>query len=246
MYNGNTVSLKTVLWKVMNHPLATELTYEQAAEYAIEAIRLLGCPLAYTDKVSRKLKVESYKAYMDFTPIEIKGIRAFSNKDDGEHLGVQLKRATDLYHQNLACNNANQDCPDSLGNDLSYTIQSNVVTTSFEKGYLEIAYSGLAVDDEDFPLIPDEQKTMLAVEYYVLHRFLQPLYDIGKVTDKAFNRIEQNYLWYISGASNALKISNYDHMEGIMNSITRLIVNDQAHSNFWKGANRKERLKRYN
>ena len=70
-------------------------------------------------------------------------------------------------------------------------------------------------------------------------------YDIGKITDKAFNRIEQQKLWYMGSASSDTKIANMDHAEAMFNSINRLIINDSAQRNFFKFMGKHERLRRY-
>jgi len=243
MYNGNTVSLKRVLWRVLNHPLAQEVTYEEAAEFAVEAIRLIGAPLAYENKTTKPpIKVSDHKALAPSNIILIRGIRAFPDNNFFEDNAYALTHATDIYLGRENCN-TNTNCP--LGNDLSYTIQGRVVTTSFQDGYIEIAYQGLALDEDGFPLIPDNQEFLLAIEYYTLYRCLEGLYDIGKITDKAFGRIEQNKLFYMTSAESSMQLNGYDHAIAMVNAVNRLIVNDRAHTNFFKGAGKQEIIKRY-
>ena len=45
----NYKSLGEILWKVLRNPLCQELTYEEAAEYALEFLKLLGAPFIYLD-----------------------------------------------------------------------------------------------------------------------------------------------------------------------------------------------------
>jgi len=226
----------------MLHPLAAQLTYEDAAEYAIEAIRLLGAPLALLDKVTKPpITINSYKAALPADLLNFKGVRLLKSKEDHGLPDIALRYATDIYHKGLNCS-TEDNCSTT---EYTYTVQNGVIFTSFEEGEIEISYKSLPVDDDGFPLIPNNQKTKLAIEYYVLYRFLEPLYDIGKITDKAFNRIEQNKCWYIGSANSSLLLQGPDHVESIMNSINRLIINDQAFKNFHKGAGERERLKRY-
>jgi hypothetical protein len=238
MFNGNTVSLKRILWNVMNHPLAQGLSYEIAAGYAVEAIRLIGAPLAYKDKVSDKLTINSYKATLPNDIIDIRGVRAFTEKEGS---AIPMTYATDLYHEAEACNE-DEDC---TGFEVTYTTSAGVITTSFDTGYVQVAYKALVQDEDGFPMIPDNQDFLLAVEYYVLFRFLAPLYDIGKITDKAFHRIEQQKCWYMGAAASDMKIANMDHAEAMFNSINRLILNSGAQRNFFKFMGKNERIRRY-
>lgn len=247
MYNGNTVSLKRVIWKVMNSRLMQDLTYELAAEFASEAIRLIGAPLAYEDKVTRPpLKVIDHKAQMPAGVILVRGVRAFSSNHILEkEVGIPMTWATDIYHESVGCEEQDGKCAD-LGFEVTYTIQSNVITTSFSTGYVEVAYQALATDEDGFPLVPDNQDFLLALEYYIRYRYLEPLWEVGKITDKVFNRIDQMKSWYIGAAQSDMQLANMDHVEAMMNSVNRLIINSNAQRNFFKFMGKHERIKRYN
>lgn len=253
MYNGQTVSIKNVLWKVMRHPLAADLTYEEAAGFAIEAIRLLGAPLTFIDKVTNPpIKFSNYKLAVPEELIQLRGARYYSDYTDvtdteSRRLPVALRQATDLYHNTIECfDNTDEKLLSDNTKEFTFTLQSGVMKLSVPEGYVELSYKALPLDEDGYPLVPNEQKTLMAMEYYILYRFLEPLYDVGKITDKAFQRIDQKKCFYMGGAQNALKIGGIAHMETIMNTLNRLIINDQAHENFYKNLGEKERLRRYN
>lgn len=237
MHNGQTVSLKAILWKVMNHPLANDLTYDIAAEFAIEAIRLLGAPLTHITKVTDPyIWTKNHKAALPADLLKVNGVRLIQNEELPEKNAVALRYATDVYHKSKLKNTLEE---------FTYTIENGVIFTSFEEACLEISYQALPVDKDGYPLIPNNQKVMMAIEYYILYRYLAPLFDIGKITEKAFYRIEQQKLFYMGAANNDMKLAGVDHLESVMNTINRLILNSNAHKNFFKGAGEKERLKRY-
>lgn len=243
MHTGQTVSLKQILWQVLSHPLANDLTYDIAAEFAIEGLRLIGAPLIFGDKTtssndpnSPHLMVSSHKTLLPSDSLEIKGIRLIQNDELPERSAIALRYASDVYH-NSALKNTLEE--------FTYTLQNGVIYTSFPEGCIEVSYKALITDKDGFPLVPDNQKVKLALEYYILHRYLAPLYDIGKITDKAFGRIEQNYLWYVGAAQNSMVLQGPDHLETIMNGINRIIVNTNLHSQFYKGQGDKEKLKRH-
>jgi len=235
MTNGNVVSLKTILWKVLNNPLTTGLTYEQAAESAIEALRLIGRPLTYVSITSPAIEICDHKAATPLNMIKVNAVKGMVEKGD---YGVAMTYATNVFHSDAQC----EECDDT---ELTYTIQAGIITTSFKEGYVKIAYDSLPVDDDGFPLIPDDQDALLALEYYIIYRFLEPLWMMGKITDKAFNFIDQKKCFYMGAANTSLTIANVDHMEAIMNTINRLIINSNAHSNFFKEMGQKERIRKF-
>lgn len=241
MYNGKVISLKEILWKVTR--LAPDITYEDAAEYAIEAIKLIGAPLTYENKVTKHVKVVNNKAAMPVQNyIAIRGIRKIENIEDYEEDWTALTTATDIYHASEDCKVKDNDCP----NEYTYTIRDGVIKTSFTNGYIQIAYKALQTDNEGYPLVDDNQKNKLAIEFYIAWRHLLPLYLAGKITDKAFGYIEQKKLWYMGAANTSLTLSGIDHLESTMNTINRLIVRSDAHKNAFKEDSLKERLLRYN
>jgi hypothetical protein len=243
MHNGTTTSLKTILWKVLRHPLATDLTYEEAAEHVIEAIRLIGAPLSFEDKVSLPIKVENYKAAIPLNSIKVRGVRIVNNLENYDNGAIALRYATDIYHNGANCESGSND---NIPYEYTYTLQKGVIFTSIPNGWIQVSYQALPVDEEGYPLIPNDQKTLLAIEYYVLHRFMEPLWLIGKITDKAFNYVETKRHFYMGGADTSLKLQGIDHLQSVMNTINRLIINDQAHQSFYKGSGEQERIKRYN
>lgn len=238
MYNGKVKSLKTILWKVMNNPLAVELSYDLAAEYALEGIKLIGAPLSLVNRVSNPIKLESHKAALPLDMVELKQVRYFFNIDDDDSCKIAMTLATDTFHNSIICEE-NDGC------EFTYVAEEGIIKTSLLDGYVQVAYRALPIDENGFPLIPDNQKVLLAIEYYILFRFLEPLWMIGKITDKAFSYIDQKKCFYLPSASNDMKIQNYDHVEAIMNGINRIITQPSAHSNFFKGTGEKERLRRY-
>tara|TARA_R110000851_G_scaffold268235_2_gene420939 strand:+ start:9973 stop:10791 length:819 start_codon:yes stop_codon:yes gene_type:complete len=272
MYNGQTISLKNILWKVFNSPHAEGLNYEDAAEFAIEALRLIGAPLTYTEMVTYPpLQVVNYKAALPTNIITIRGVKLLNGPNGG---AVALTRATDLYHGSIPCNDSgpsladlgglpssnfdpsvqgvNTDITttsnnqDQTGSEFTYNAQNGVIQTSVRDGELEVAYTALACDDDGYPLIPDNIQVKMCIEYYILFRFLEPLWTMGKIPDKVFHYIDQKKCFYMGASNTSMQLQGIDHLESVMNAVNRLIINDKAFDNFYKGAGMRERIKRYN
>ena len=181
MITGKTVSVGNILWKVLKQPIVQDLKYEDAAEYAIEYLRLIGSALSFEDKVD-KIQLNNYKALLPLNLISLKGIK-YSEKECNS--GIAMRYASDIYHTNI---NNDNNCNFQ---EYTYITQNNVITSSIKDGWLEISYSGIATDEFGYPLIPDNESFKVALEYYIIHRTLEGLWSMGKVTDKVFQYYEQ-------------------------------------------------------
>lgn len=241
MYNGNVISLKEILWKVTRNPLASDITYEDAAEFAIEAIKLIGAPLVYVTKNSRHIEVINHKASIPPNILNIRGVRKIEDIENYENGAIALTYATDIYHESEDCEIQVEDCPD----EYTYTTQHGVIFTSFTNGYIQINAKYLDTDEEGYPLIQDNQKNKLAIEYYILFRHIEPQWMAGKIANDKFEYIQQKKDWYIGGANTSLTLQGIDHLEATMNTINRLLIRTNAHKNFFKEDGTKEQFRRY-
>jgi len=250
----NYKSLGSIIWRVMKNPLCSELTYEECAEYALEFIKLLGAPVAYIDNIDR-VELTNYKAELPCNILYINGIRYY-NSNTQEHLcgAVAMRESTDIYHHdpkefitsNTITDESISTAPSLYNiNEFTYSIQKGIIFTSKRDGFIEIAYKGIAVDEDGYPMIPDNEKVSLGMEYYIMSRYLEPLYLIGKITDKAFEYIQQKRYFYMPSAVNALQMPSVDGMESLMNSLNRLIIPTNNHKNFFKNSGQKEIIKKY-
>lgn len=252
MINGNLKSLGTILWKVMKNPLASELSYEEAAEYALEFIRLLGAPAAYENKLF-STELTNHKAELPCDIITIDGVRYLDSSDPQTASAtrfIAMREASNIYHFDEQEHLSEQDTEfDLRGNhrrsEFTYKIQKGIIFTSMRDGCIEMAYKGLSVDEDGFPLIPDNEKVAIAMEYYILSRYLEPMWLMGKISDKAFEYIQQKRFFYMPSAYTALQMPNADGLETIMNGINRLLLSTTMHEKFYKKLGEEERLRKF-
>jgi len=231
--NINYISLGKILFSVLNNPLCQELTHDEAAEYSLDYIKLLGAPLTYLDKVE-DLKVCDYKVELPCDLLYVKGIKF--------HNGLAFRYASDNFHvdQDNESNHRHHD------RELTYSIQKGILFTSIDDCDIKISYKAIALDEDGYPLIPDNVKVKEGLRYYIMFRYLEPLWMMGKITDKAFEVIQQKYFWYIGAADASLRNVSPDQLETVMNGVNRIIRSSSAHTNSFKNLGEKEILKRYN
>lgn len=241
MYNGKTISLGRIIWKVLKNKLVTDLSYDDAAESALEFIRLVGAPLAFTNEVAT-IEINTYKAALPENLINIRGVRLMEG-EDSPHGPTALRYATDLYHQQVDCNESSEACVDR---EYTYEVQKGILFASFPTGTAEISYKGIGVDEDGYPLIPDNEKFTMGLEYYILHRYLEGLWALGKITDKVFQYYEQKRHWYMGAANSSMQMQGIDQLESTMNGLNRLVRTDNAQETFFRKWGKKEQIKKYN
>jgi len=225
MINGKNSSLGSIMYKVLRNPLCQNMTYDQCAEYALEYIKLLGAPLSYTDKVTEPIEFKNYKVEVPKDAITVRGVKIND---------IALRYASDVYH--------NEENGTTEG---TYTLQNCVVTTSFKEGAIVISYKAVETDEFGYPLIPDNESFKQGLEYYIIHKYIEPLWMMGKVQDKVFQYIEQKRHFYTGQAGTSMIVANLDHLETMMNSLNRMIVDVNPQKNFYKNFGEKEYIRQY-
>lgn len=171
MYNGSTKSLGSVIWKLMRYPFMEDLTYEIAAEYALEYIKLMGAPVIYSNIITEPIKLTDYKARLPEDILWVRGVKYMQDKCDvntpsGE---VAMQAATDIYHAgNIPYNARAAEIPNNQG--INYVIEKGIIKTSQNDGYIVVSYKGIAMDEDGFPLIPDKVEFILGLEFYTMER----------------------------------------------------------------------------
>jgi hypothetical protein len=234
MMAGKTVSIGNILWKVLKQPIVQDLKYEDAAEYAVEYLRLIGASLSFEDKVNR-IKLNSYKAPLPSNIINIRGVAYSDCECDG---GIAMRYASDIYHTSI------NGC-ELGGQEYTYITQNNVITTSMKDGWINISYSAISTDEFGYPLIPDNESFKVGLEYYIIHRTLEGLWSMGKITDKVFQYYEQKRHYYSAQATNSMTIKNMDQMETMFNALNRMIIDVNPQQTFYKNFGVKEIIKQH-
>ena len=260
MYSGNHISIGRVLYRAMKHPNASDLTEEMAAEYAFELLRKSGIPLSFADATTyRKIKDNRVSTPKDM--IYLRGIRFQVNIEEVDQLDtndeafyekletylseyvnwVPVKYTGNIYQSSFHC----EDYIDNpCTGEVTYTINNNYITLSEPKGAIEISYRKLILDDNGFPMIPDNQPFEDALYYYILKEHFFPLVGVGKLSQYFYEKIEQEYAWAVGKAQNSLMLANLDHWEATMNGIRRLIQY-QNHSDYgFQGLHRREQIRK--
>lgn len=232
MINGNFTSVGEILWRVTKHPIMQDVSFEEAAEHALHFIKILQIPFSMRNEVFN-VTIEEHKGFLPKNIVTINQVKYTPDCDS--NCEYSMTYASNSFHPTS-----------EIDDDYSYTIQDCVITTSKKDGVAIVSAKVLVLDENGFPMIPDNESFKMALEYYVVHRHLETLWALGKVPDKVFQYFEQKRHFYVGQAENSMKIANMDHAQTLANGINRIIINTLAHDNFYKNFGTREYIKRYN
>ena len=204
-----------------------DLTLETAVDYCIDFMRLVGVPDMFTEKVA-VLDINNYRAALPEDFYQINQVRTTE--------GNYFRYAGDTFHTHKCFDN-------TVNADLTYKIQGGVIITSIEKGCIEISYQAIAVDEEGYPMIPDNSSFTRAVQAYIKKEWFTILFDQTKISQQAFQQAQQDYAWAVGDCRSEFNRLTIDKAESLFNSWRTLIIRDTEHRRGFKNNGSKEYIK---
>lgn len=204
-----------------------DLTLETAVDYCIDFMRLVGVPDMFTEKVA-VLDINNYRAALPEDFYQINQVRTTG--------GNYFRYAGDTFHTHKCFDN-------TVNADLTYKIQGGVIITSIEKGCIEVSYQAIAVDEEGYPMIPDNSSFTRAVQAYIKKEWFTILFDEAKISQQAFQQAQQDYAWAVGDCRSEFNRLTIDKAESLFNSWRTLIIRDSEHRRGFKNNGSKEYIK---
>jgi hypothetical protein len=195
MHGNKYVSVFAVLEEVLSFEgYSTELDWGDAVSWAGKCLALISAPALYVTKVTGidlitpNVECTDYRGELpvDFVEILENGVRDSTSKEIYEYSGNVAK---------------------DYGGP-TYAIRDNHIDISEETATLEIAYTAFKVDENGFPMIPDNERVIEAVRSYITYRMDHKLWRQNKIERAVYDESKTESMWYIGSAQNALRIMN--------------------------------------
>ena len=128
--------------------------------------------------------------------------------------------------------------------NFTYRLNTGIIETNFEDGFVELVYNGFVTDCNGFPMIPDDVKFEKAVEAYLIERLDYKKWRKDEISDKVYRHSEQQSAWYIAAARSKGNLPSIDKMESWKNAMLRSILRPNQHATGFRNLSTQER--RYN
>ena len=226
------ISIRQILDDLLDHPLLQDLSFERAVNYAVHFIQIVGVPNEFEEKTAL-VNIENYRGCLPCDYYDMIQVRTYK---EGEYYPKVFRYASDNFHYSSKKEpNGNSD-----NGDLTYKLQNNAIYTSLKEGVIEVAYHAIKVDDEGYPMIPENSSFIQALELYIKKKVFTILFDQGKINNAVLQNTQQEYAWYVGQAQRDLNMPTIDQMESISNMWTQLLQRTNEHSKGMKSLGKRE------
>ena len=209
---NNYISLKVVADKTLRHPMMAGISFEAIIDYAIDFMRIVQCA-GFFEERCEEIEIKDYKGLLPDDFYEMNQVRLSTTNNT-------FRYATDSFHMSNI----------KSGIDLTYKIQGGYIITSIKEGTIELSYQAILLDEEGFPLIPDNSKFTRALEAYIKKQWFTILFDMGKLQGPILQNVQQEYAWAVGACETEFQKLNLDKAESFYNSWRTMIPRTNEHS----------------
>lgn len=200
-------------------------------EWAAEALEQIGAFPQYVQKPAI-LEIQNYRAAI---PCDLHKVTGITFQQEA----LKYNAGTFDIDKN-AKDNTNIRTVSHAG----YTMNDGFFNFNFEKGKAEIAYLGIPVDEEGFPLIPDNISYREAVEKYIVMKMMYGKFISGNLQQGIWQEIKNDWHWFCGQARGKANMPNVDKMESIKNMWNRLKPEMNQHKRQFTNLSNVERITR--
>ena len=125
------------------------------------------------------------------------------------------------------------------------TTSTGVNATVDESPQINVVYLGVPVDDDGYPLIPDDVYFLEACAKYVTYMLDYKEWRKGNVADKVLLRSETDYLFYVNSARGSANMPSAGQLENLKNVWVRLIPKQNEYNSFFSNNSKQEKRFKY-
>jgi len=212
-----------------------EIKYDEVIEWIWDVMSLIGAPQQFVDKITDgsdtmpdPIDIVNYRGEL---PTDLHSV--YLARDYESKMPMVCKQSSFLKDLNQTYQRQSQ---------YTYTLNNNYIFPSFEEGQVELHYKAFPTNSLGMPMVPDNIKFIMAVQAYVAERIGFRLYFQDHLTERKYQKLEQERLFYIGAAGTAAQIPSIDEMEGIKNRFLRLRIHTDLHDTSFIYSTESERL----
>lgn len=227
--NGNYVSVKFILNRILvEQPFIERINLGDVVEWTGEFIKYLGVNDLY-ETYTCEVDITDYRGVL---PPNYQSINAIREKS--EKLG--LKETINKFPKGLNPNTDYQNYAD-------FSIKDKCIFVDFETGTLEISFEGFILDEDGFPKIPDEERIIQGVYWYIVHKIAYGMWMVGKLPNDKFAYIDQKKAFHMASSRYYGKMPSKQKMESIKDQQLRLVPDTNAYKDSFVTLNNIEEIK---
>jgi len=226
-----TTNIRRILDRVMRHPMLRDIPFETAVEYAVDFISLIGTPALYDEKTA-VIQINDWRGPLPCDFEHMIQVRMAGPQHARRWDHCALLPMHPVYRESGHSFHMSDFKPNEIiTGELAYKLQGMVIFTSTKDIDIEIAYNAFAVDDEGYPLLPDNASFLRGLENYIKLQWFTVLFDMGKISHQVLFNAQQEYAWAAGDAQSEFSRLSLDEAETLFNSFKTLLPRNDEH---WK------------
>jgi hypothetical protein len=114
------------------------------------------------------------------------------------------------------------------------------IKTALKTGYIMLSYQAVPVDNEGYPMIPDDESFEEAIYWYINMKLTYPEWKAGRVRDAVYYDAKSSWNYYRKQAYGNAMMPNVDQLEAIKNAWLRLVPEINEHGNAFTTLNQRQ------
>lgn len=207
----------------------TELNESDIIEWLAESLAMIGSYPQLLEKPDI-LTVSNHKVKLPCDFVYLKDITF-----NGRPLSWSSLSAANNY-QCEECNKVPTCCT-----DYNFYISDGYINTSLSEGDLCIVYLSIPVDEDGFPLVPDDVYFDKALKAYVTYMFDKIQFRRGAIPEAVYKESKQDWLFYVNSARGSAYMPDSAKMDKLSKIWVRLIPKQHEYSNSFRNLENHER-----
>lgn len=265
-------SIRRVMDNLMDHPLLRSLTLDQVVRYTLRFIGLHGYPRLYMDKVA-VVDIKDFRGILPCDLVRITQVRDLDSciclramtDDFAEGLEEHPHPHGEDVHRNIQrLYDRVQEKPDGKPNgkydgirelyipkqrklyrEPSFKTQGRIIYTSFPEGSVEVAYKAIPVDEDNFPMLVDDETYLAALEAFIKVEVFTIKFDTGKISGSVLQNAQQEYAFRAGELECRFKTPSLSEMETLTRVYNTLILSQKHFDNGFRDYGNREYLRRH-
>lgn len=228
----NLINIRTILDRILRHPLLQDVTLEQAVQYVLDFIGIFGMSKLYLDK-EEVLHIENFRAMLPCDLVSINQVKDCKS-------GVCLRSMTDNFKPR---EHYETSTGYRIPQEKTFKTQGQILYTSFKTGDVVISYKAIPVDKDGFPLLIDNPVFLRALDAYIKKEVFTVLFDMSKISNAVLQNTQQQYAWLAGQLQSEFTIPSISEMESIKRSWCTLMQRTTSFNDGFRNNGNQEYIK---
>lgn len=248
-------NIRRVLDDLLDHPLLRDLTLEQVVRHTIRFISLHGYSSLYQDRIDT-VDIKDFRGILPCDLISIVQVKdlgtdiCLRSMTDTFTPGMRPKPDKRHYPKDLLNNvqSMGGECISPMRENMeepSFKTQGRIIFTSFKDGKVEIAYKAIPVDEDNFPLLIDNETYLNALEAYIKVKVFTVKFDTGKIQAGVLSNAQTDYAWYSRLLQSEMLTPSVSEMESLTRYLNTMIKPVRSFDTGFKSLGNREYIRRH-